>query len=48
MIDPIPTHLLANFIDPLLPAITKLVNSSLDSGIVPTKFKTKDNVCNAF
>ena len=38
-LDPLPTHLLKDHLDLLVPAITKLINCSLSSGIVPSKFK---------
>jgi hypothetical protein len=39
-IDPIPTTLLYEHIDTLLPTITRLLNQSLTTGIVPQDFKT--------
>eukprot|EP00057_Strongylocentrotus_purpuratus_P013151 XP_011667625.1 PREDICTED: RNA-directed DNA polymerase from mobile element jockey-like [Strongylocentrotus purpuratus] len=39
-LDPIPTWLLKEVLDELLPHITKLFNLSLSSGIVPESFKT--------
>ena len=39
-LDPIPTPLLVENIDPLLPAVTQVVNESLVTGIFPTTFKT--------
>ena len=39
-LDPIPTPLLIEFLDTLLPSITNLVNQSLASGIFPQSFKT--------
>jgi len=38
-LDPIPTSVLKQSLDILLPVITKLINSSLSSGIVPRSFK---------
>ena len=39
-LDPIPTPLLFEHLDSLLPIITKILNESLSSGTVPTEFKT--------
>lgn len=39
-LDPIPTHLLYDNLDILLPTITKLINESLASGTVPEELKT--------
>ena len=39
-LDPIPTALLCDHIDLLLPSITRILNDSLATGIVPTDFKT--------
>ena len=39
-LDPIPTSLFCEHLDLLLPSITRLLNESLSSGIVPTDFKT--------
>ena len=38
-LDPIPTWLLKNCLDPLLPLITKIINQSLAEGDVPRAFK---------
>ena len=38
-LDPLPTQLLKDHLDLLVPAITKLIICSLSSGIVPSKFK---------
>ena len=38
-LDPIPTWLLKSCIDELLPVLTKIINSSLDSAYVPKSFK---------
>ena len=38
-LDPFPTQLLKDHLDLLVPVITKLINCSLSSGIVPSKFK---------
>ena len=38
-LDPLPTQLLKDHLDLLVPAITKLINCSLSSGTVPSKFK---------
>jgi hypothetical protein len=38
-LDPIPTNLLLELLDLLLPVIHKIINSSLASGTVPTEFK---------
>ena len=40
ILDPIPTPLLKEFLDPLLPIITKLLNDSLCSGVFPENFKS--------
>ncbi|XP_046581658.1 uncharacterized protein LOC124289095 [Haliotis rubra] len=37
--DPIPTKLLFQYLDLLLPSITKIVNSSLGSSVFPSRFK---------
>ena len=39
-LDPIPTPLLVECLDTLLPSLTALVNSSLFSGVFPEVFKT--------
>ena len=39
-LDPIPTPLLVEYLDTLLPSLTALVNSSLSSGVFPEVFKT--------
>ena len=39
-LDPIPTFLLKDCLDELLPIITKIINASLKSGQVPQSFKT--------
>ena len=39
-LDPIPTPLLVEFLDQLLPTITTLINNSLLSGFFPDSFKT--------
>ena len=39
-LDPIPTSLLVECIDPLLPIFTNIINESLSSGIFPTTCKT--------
>ena len=39
-LDPIPTPLFLECIDPLLPTITHIVNESLLSGVFPTKYKS--------
>ena len=39
-LDPIPTALLCDHLDILLPSITKFINESLVSGTVPSDFKT--------
>ena len=38
-LDPIPTPLLKPCIEPLIPVITKIINTSLDSGIFPVNWK---------
>ena len=38
-LDPIPTPLLKSCIEPLIPVITKIINTSLDSGIFPVSWK---------
>ena len=38
-LDPMPTHLLKDCIDSLLPSITRVINQSLRSGVVPSDFK---------
>ena len=38
-LDPIPTPLLKSSIEPLIPVITKIINTSLDSGIFPVSWK---------
>ena len=38
-LDPMPTHLLKEHVDTLAPIITKMVNSSLETGACPTAFK---------
>ena len=38
-LDPIPTWLVKNCVQELVPAIAKMVNSSLDSGVVPNDWK---------
>ena len=38
-LDPLPTQFLKDHLDLFVPAITKLINYSLSSGIVPAKFK---------
>ena len=38
-LDPLPTQLLKHHLDLLVPAITKLINCSLSSGLVPSKIK---------
>ena len=38
-LDPMPTHLLKEHVDTLAPIITKMVNSSLETGTCPTAFK---------
>jgi hypothetical protein len=40
MLDPIPTTLLKDSLDTLLPVLTKIVNLSMSSSVVPSKFKT--------
>ena len=37
--DPVPSTLLKDFLDLALPSITAIINSSLQSGIVPDSFK---------
>jgi hypothetical protein len=39
ILDPWPTHLVKEFVDILLPSITKLVNCSMAEGFVPSSFK---------
>eukprot|EP00745_Piridium_sociabile_P012062 TRINITY_DN18726_c0_g1_i1.p1 TRINITY_DN18726_c0_g1~~TRINITY_DN18726_c0_g1_i1.p1 ORF type:complete len:1158 (-),score=142.61 TRINITY_DN18726_c0_g1_i1:196-3669(-) len=39
-LDPLPTKLLCNHLDHLLPSITNIMNKSLTTGIVPPEFKT--------
>ena len=39
-LDPVPTPLLLECIDPLLPSITHIVNESLTSGVFPSTYKT--------
>ena len=39
LLDPVPTFLLKDCVEILLPSITKLVNLSLDEGVFPQKFK---------
>ena len=39
-LDPLPTWLVISCIDELLPVITRIVNLSLSSGVVPETFKT--------
>ena len=39
MLDPWPTFLVKEYVDILLPSITKLVNLSLVNGVFPAKFK---------
>jgi hypothetical protein len=39
-LDPIPTWLLKNCTDELVPSITEIINTSMSSGVVPTSFKT--------
>ena len=38
-LDPIPTHLLKSFSESLIPVITNIINSSLESGIFPDCWK---------
>ena len=38
-LDPIPTPLLKSCIEPLIPVITKIINTSFDSGIFPVSWK---------
>ena len=38
--DPLPTRLLKQCLDQILPFITRLINMSLVSGVVPADFKT--------
>ena len=38
-LDPIPTSLLKTFLSSVLPAITNIVNSSIETGIVPQQLK---------
>jgi len=38
-LDPITTSLLLSCIDPLIPVITKVINSSLESGYFPNEWK---------
>ena len=38
-LDPIPTHLLKSCSEPLIPVITNIINSSLESGIFPDSWK---------
>jgi hypothetical protein len=40
MLDPIPTTLLKDSLDTLIPVLTKIVNLSMTSSAVPSKFKT--------
>lgn len=40
LLDPIPTALLKDCLDVLLPTVTNIINSSLATGEVPTPFKT--------
>ena len=39
-LDPIPTSVLVERLDTLLPSLTALVNSSLSSGVFPAVFKS--------
>ena len=39
LLDPVPTFLLKDYVEILLPSITKLVNLSLAEGVFPQKFK---------
>ena len=39
ILDPWPTHLVKEFVDILLPSITKLVNCSMSEGVVPLSLK---------
>ena len=39
VLDPVPTFLLEDYVEILLPSITKLVNLSLAEGVFPQKFK---------
>ena len=39
-LDPIPTWLLKDYLDELLPVLTYIINASLSSGVVPLTFKT--------
>ena len=38
-LDPIPTSLVKNCSDVLIPVVTKMVNLSLEDGVVPDKWK---------
>ena len=38
-LDPIPTDLLKQHINPLIPIIARLVNTSMATGVVPVAFK---------
>jgi len=38
-LDPIPTHLLKSCSEPLIPVVTNIINSSLESGIFPDSWK---------
>ena len=38
-LDPIPTPLLKSCIEPLIPVITRIINTSFDSGIFPVSWK---------
>ena len=38
-LDPIPTHLVKSCSEPLIPVITNIINSSLESGIFPDSWK---------
>lgn len=39
VVDPIPTQLMLEFVDTLLPVLTKIINTSIESGTVPEAFK---------
>ena len=40
LLDPMPTSMIKQLLDPLLPTITSIVNASLSSGVVPDSFKS--------
>ena len=40
LLDPLPSWMINQFLDILIPSITSLVNASLTSGVVPESFKS--------